>query len=82
MLIDSSHNVLIDMVFQYGVFVLYILMRFFYIHRNYILSTFGFSILLGILFLTLNVLVISHLLIIILMMVALRLQMQDNKKSR
>lgn len=80
MLIDSSHNIIIDIIFQYGILPISILIWILYKYRYKILTSIGLSILLSILFLSLNVIVISHLLVLILMLVALCFQ--DNKKPR
>jgi hypothetical protein len=80
MLIDSSHNMIIDIIFQYGIFPIVIFMWFLYKNWHKILTPVGLSILLGILFLSLNVMVVSHVLVLILMIVTL--SYQDNKKSR
>lgn len=69
MLIDSSHNLLIDTLFQYGITPIVLLFFFLYQARNHILSSVGIWVLLIIFFLLLNVFVITHIVLLILLIV-------------
>ena len=69
MLIDSSHNIFIDILFQYGAFPVFLLIRFLFIAWNKLTTPIGLSISLLLGFLTFNVFVVSHLIILILLLV-------------
>lgn len=69
MLIDSSHNLLIDILFQYGIIPIFLLFFFLYQVRKHILSSVGIGILLVLLFLLLNVFIITHIVLLILLIV-------------
>jgi len=69
MLIDSSHNLLIDTLFQYGITLIFLLFLVLYQVRRHILSSVGVGMLLIIIFLLFNVFVITHIVLLILLIV-------------
>ncbi|MBC7504065.1 hypothetical protein H7169_03765 [Candidatus Gracilibacteria bacterium] len=69
MLIDSSHNIFIDILFQYGIFPVYLILRFIIINYEKLTTPTGLSIVLLLTFLTFNVFVISHIIVLILLFV-------------
>jgi O-antigen ligase len=68
MLIDSSHNIVIDIFFQYGALPLILIGFFLYRYFNNQKEELQFAILLGGVFLLLNVFVIVHIVVISLIM--------------
>jgi hypothetical protein len=69
-LIDSSHSIIMDFIFQYGIVLSIILL---YICRRswrYMSPSLRMSTLLGIIFLSLNVMVVSHMIVLILIFVS------------
>lgn len=64
MLIDSFHNIFLDIFFQYWIIPFVLFFSMLYKERRNILSPFGLAILLILFFLSLNVFVISHIILI------------------
>lgn len=76
MLIDSSHNILIDILFQYGIIPISLFISFLYSKRSYLPAPIGLSLILLSVFLMFNVFVVSHIIMLCLFMVNL----MKNKK--
>jgi hypothetical protein len=70
MLIDSSHNIIIDILFQYGIVPILLIGWYLYRHWRGQKEDLQIAILLGVIFLALNVFVISHIIILILLLIA------------
>ncbi len=71
MLIDSSHNIIIDILFQYGILPIWLCVSLLIRKRQSLSSPVWIAVLLLLIFLTFNVLVISHIVILILLIVQL-----------
>lgn len=69
MLIDSSHNIFFDISFQYWFIPFVLFCRILYQERGNIFSPVGWGILFILFFLSLNVFVISHVILIILFII-------------
>ncbi len=83
MLIDSSHNIIIDILFQYGIFPLVLFGYFFYKNREKLHTPIGLAILLILIFLILNVFVVTHVILLALWAAILTTQSESiNKKSK
>ncbi len=66
MIIDSSHNLIIDVLFQYWICPILIMGHLFYRYRFLAGNPFALSVLSILFFLSLNVVIVSHLVILIL----------------
>lgn len=71
MLIDSSHDVYIDILFQYGILPLLLIARFLYLAWQGQKEELQIAIALGGVFLSLNVFVVVHILILALLLAML-----------
>lgn len=71
MLIDSSHNIWIDVWFQYGAVFVWWCIYFTYRIREQLSSAIGIAFIGGIVFLSLNVMVLSHMILLILLWVTM-----------
>jgi hypothetical protein len=71
MLIDSSHSIIIDTLFQYGILPVIIGIIFLFKKKQCLGSPVWLSVLVLLIFLAFNVLVISHIIILILLIAQL-----------
>ncbi len=69
MLIDSSHNILIDIFFQYGIVPIILIGYFLYWYFSNQKGELQIAILLGIVFLSLNVFIVVHMIVLALLMI-------------
>ncbi len=71
MLIDSSHNIFIDILFQYGIIPIYFFIYCLYLKGSHLRSSIGLSIILLSIFLMFNVFVVSHIIVLFLFIIYL-----------
>ena len=77
MLIDSSHNALLDIWYQYGVIPIFCIFLGFWKHRSQLVSSIGIAYVIGITFLFFNVFVLIHILLLALFAIILLKEYQQ-----
>ncbi|MBX9808831.1 O-antigen ligase family protein, partial [Candidatus Gracilibacteria bacterium] len=83
MFIDSSHSIFIDILFQYGMFPLWLFGYFLYKNSEKLYTPVGIALIITLVFLILNVFVITHIVILLLLVFMLISQSESiNKKSK
>ncbi len=77
MLIDSSHNALLDIWYQYGVIPIFCIFLGLWKHRSQLVSSIGIAYVIGITFLFFNVFVLMHILLLALFAIILLKEYQQ-----